>query len=152
MRLLHIHGQEAHHDDAFIVGNHAGLKALREAVDLALAFDTGASEVEAGDGEGYYVIAMRVEADADWNAAGMPYTADHARDNRDNAVFPHHQLDPKKYEALVREAVRRAGRPTPTELAERDTFSRMPQDLPVDVRQRMADTIDNLYAPGRDSV
>lgn len=103
MRVLHIHSQEAHHDDAFVVGTREGLLALREAVDLALAARTGAAEVSAADGEGYFVLAMLIDAGAE-DRASVPYTADHAMENRDNAVFPWTRIDPKEYDALIQDA------------------------------------------------
>lgn len=157
MRVLHIHAQEAHHNDAFIVGTRAGLLALREAIDLALTVRIGASEVDVADGEGYYVLAMLIDADEHGfpaDNASVPYTADCAKEYQDSAVYPWTRIDPKEYDILIRDAGERrlnaSDMPTAAEIAERDTFSQMPQDLPVDVRQRMADTIDNLYTPDGD--
>ena len=162
MRVLHIHAQEAHHNDAFIVGTRAGLLALREAIDLALTVRTGASEVSVGDGEGYYVLAMLIDADEHGfpvDNASVPYTADCAMENQDNAVYPWTRIGPKEYDALIRDAAERRFRfkrvsapdmPTAAEIAERDTCNQLPQDIPPDVRKKMADTIDNMYTPDGD--
>lgn len=240
MRVLHIHAQGAHHDDAFIVGTRGGLLALREAIDLALTVRTGASEVSVGDGEGYCVLAMLIDADEHGfpaDNASVPYTADYAMENQDNAVYPWTRIGPKEYDALIQGATKRHAdwkaldrlsdhraaddsdslpltakdfstieqvpririirmnlgmtqeafaevfglslatvrdweqgrscpdqsflrmiesipyqvcRPSAADLAERDTYNQLPQDIPPDVRRRMADTIDNMYEPDGD--
>ena len=157
MRVLHIHAQEDHHNDAFIVGTRAGLLALREAIDLALTVRTGASEVSVGDGEGYCVLAMLIDADEHGfpaDNASVPYTADYAMENQDNAVYPWTRIGPKEYDALIRDAAKRrlsaSDMPTAAEIAERDTYNQLSQDIPPDVRKKMADTIDNMYEPDGD--
>lgn len=157
MRVLHIHSQEAHHNDAFIVGTREGLLALREAVDLALAARTGASEVSVGDGEGYYVLAMLIDADEHGfpvDNASVPYTADCAKEYQDTAVYPWTRISPKEHDTLLRAAAKRrmsaSDMPTAAEIAGRDTYNQLPQDIPPDVRKKMADTIDNMYTPDGD--
>lgn len=107
MKVLHIHAQKAHHDDAFIVGSREGLLAMREAIDLALDDCTAAAEVSVGDGEGYHVLIMLIDTDEHGfpdDDASVPYMADHAAENRDGAVFPWDRIDPEEYDALIRDA------------------------------------------------
>tara|TARA_B100001778_G_scaffold330827_1_gene333975 strand:- start:5111 stop:5416 length:306 start_codon:yes stop_codon:yes gene_type:complete len=57
--LVQIYGQGDCHDEAFICGSEAGLRALGEA--LIAAADSGQSKVEAfvSDGEGYDIHVLR---------------------------------------------------------------------------------------------
>lgn len=106
MKVLHIHAQKAHHDDAFIVGSREGLLAMRKAIDLALDNRMAAAEVSVGDGEGYHVLVMLIDTDEhgfpDDNAS-VPYVADHAGENQDDAVFPWHRINLDEYNALIRD-------------------------------------------------
>lgn len=56
---LHIIGQYRQHDEAFITGSVAGLTALREAIERAIATGDGEAEAYARDGEGYGVVVRR---------------------------------------------------------------------------------------------
>lgn len=61
--LLHVYGQEAYHDEAYVVGNFRGLEALRDAIDRVLEEDVDqASEwVSVSDGEGYDIKVIKVD-------------------------------------------------------------------------------------------
>ena len=95
MALLHIYGQEAWHDDVYLVGNRAGLSALKTAIEEALAIGKGQTpekgQVFVSDGEGYSVKVLCNDEDWQgefWGTLAVPYTEDFARDNRENAVGP----------------------------------------------------------------
>jgi len=92
--LLHIHGQPSWQDEAYILGNRAGLLALRTAIDAALEHGEGVAEVMVADGEGYSVFAMWEDARWDspaWERLAVPYTASYAAENRDDAIWPWHR-------------------------------------------------------------
>lgn len=59
MPLVHIRGQFSWHGEALIVGNVAGLIAVRDAIDAALTARTSDAVVFAADGEGYAVTVRR---------------------------------------------------------------------------------------------
>lgn len=91
--LLHTHGQEAWHDEAYIVGNRAGLEALLEALQQALRSPSGSAGVDlfVSDGEGYRcLISLNDDPwrSESWIKAAVPYTAPYARENRDDAIWP----------------------------------------------------------------
>lgn len=96
--LLHIHAQPAQHDEAYIVGNRAGLLALRDAINQALLTGEATTpssldghEVMTADGEGYTVTVTCDNSawnSPTWQAAFLPYTRDWAQDRRDHAVRP----------------------------------------------------------------
>jgi hypothetical protein len=106
-KLVHIYGQEAWHEEAWIVGNKKGLKALRAAIDGALMRDpeqpeetNAVCEVEVftNDGEGYTIYAMLVEGelsekDKRWNKIAVPYADEIARERDVDAVWPHKLLE-----------------------------------------------------------
>jgi hypothetical protein len=79
--LLHVYSPRDHHDDAMLVGNKAGLIALRDAVDAAIKGDNGRGHADlfTADGEGFELrIAME---DGDWQKSpwrdmALPYTVD----------------------------------------------------------------------------
>jgi len=56
---LHIRSQSTYHFEANIRGTRAGLLALRDAIDQALAKQVGTAPVFASDGEGYHVSVQR---------------------------------------------------------------------------------------------
>jgi hypothetical protein len=80
---LHIHAQPGQHDEAWLTGDRAGLLALRDAIDAALAAGTSAAEIMPGDGEGYTVVVECLPDDHDWQHEPMGYTEDDLRDDRD---------------------------------------------------------------------
>jgi hypothetical protein len=54
---LHIYGQGYWHDDVWLQGSRAGLKALRDAIDRCLAESASARSLAiTADGEGYNVV------------------------------------------------------------------------------------------------
>lgn len=89
--LLHVYGQHAWHDEVVIIGNKQALEILQAAVKQALK--DGRSEMPAvftADGEGYNVIILRwdVPWPEEWTRLALPYTADCARDGRENVLRP----------------------------------------------------------------
>ena len=88
--LLHVYGQGAWHEDAYIVGNIAGLIRLYAAVGAACrSLEHHSSiEVSTNDGEGYAVHIIRLEDAARWIRLAVPYTADVAEERRESAIWP----------------------------------------------------------------
>lgn len=87
---LHLYGQEQWHGDAYIIGNTAGLKALRDAIDRALANEKGADSLSAfvNDGEGYYTGVVKIDKPEDFDRLAVPYNDEIAQDHRDDAIWP----------------------------------------------------------------
>ncbi len=89
MKLLHIYGQEAFHDEVYIVGNKEALTDLRNAIDMVLAECLSCrTGVSVNDGEGYDVIVVKDDNDwknESWIKRAVPYTADYARETREDA-------------------------------------------------------------------
>ena len=85
IRLLHVYGQEAWHDDVAIVGNRAGLEALQAQLALVLAGPMLADYGEGyyvADGEGFGVRMVLDDADwqsSEWQSRPRPYSADYAQ-------------------------------------------------------------------------
>jgi hypothetical protein len=73
---LHVYGQQAHHDELYVVGDHAGLIHLRDALVRALRDGVGTGVAMPVDGEGYDLIVIRCDSQADWERLRLPYTAD----------------------------------------------------------------------------
>ncbi len=84
---LHVYGQGVWHDEVFVVGNPAGLTALRDAIDASLRDGAAVTPTVfvAADGEGYQVFVERV---AEVDRLATPYSEECARDNRSNVVPP----------------------------------------------------------------
>jgi hypothetical protein len=55
---LQLYTQGQNHDEAFVVGDRAGLLALRAAIDAALAAGRGGCDAFVSDGEGYRVHVL----------------------------------------------------------------------------------------------
>lgn len=93
--ILHIHAQQAPHDEAFVVGNRQGLLALRQAIDAALESGQGETAAFAADGEGFSVFVILQPGglgSPGWIAAAVPYSGEWAAENRESAVWPHSQI------------------------------------------------------------
>lgn len=59
MNVLHIFGQEALHDEVYIVGNKSALERLRNIIDMAIADDYDSVDgFYASDGEGYGISIL----------------------------------------------------------------------------------------------
>lgn len=89
--VLHLYGQEAYHDDAYMVGTEEGLRALLQGLQQALVSGQGKAEVLVNDGEYYDLHIIRV--DGDWQGEAVsrlrkPYTWEGAQDGRPGAVHP----------------------------------------------------------------
>lgn len=96
-RLLHLHAQGGHHEEAHIVGNRRGLRALRDAISRALG--TGESECDqfTADGEGYSVFVRLDDAaphDDDARQWALPYTQEYAAETREDAIWPWQRRSP----------------------------------------------------------
>lgn len=72
--VVHLYGQEMWHCEAFILGNAEGLRALRDAIDRALAApgQPQAFEPFVRDGEGY-ALAIACLDDETMGRAALPY-------------------------------------------------------------------------------
>lgn len=83
--IIHIRAQQAHHDDAYIVCNYAGVKALHAALSKAIVEGVDQQcEVSTTDGEGYDIHIIVTERDD----IALPYTEDYAKEHRENVVWP----------------------------------------------------------------
>jgi len=98
--LLHIYAQDAWHDDAFIVGEPEALRALRSAIDRALADRNAAVEAMVADGEGYHVLVLCRPPEA-IEGMKMPYTDPLTKDNMEGMQHPLFTLTPDEYERLT---------------------------------------------------
>lgn len=95
--LLHLYTQAHWHDAGHVVGDRAGLTALRDAIDRALTNKAAAAHVSAADGEGYAVVVILL---ASKNMAGLvePYV-----DQVEGpGTYPSDLLPPKRYRTLLR--------------------------------------------------
>lgn len=78
---LHLFGQIIWHDDAYIVGDRAGIEMLRDALTAALDDPQGVSmcaDVFTNDGEGYGV-SIHVLPAGEMDRLAVPYTDGLAR-------------------------------------------------------------------------
>lgn len=80
--LLHVFSPPEWHGDAVVVGTAGGLLRLRAAVDRALETGAGVQPAMVEDGEGYWLVALKVSPEQ-WAAMGedglgLPYTQEHA--------------------------------------------------------------------------
>lgn len=76
MPKLNIYAQPTYHEDAWIVGNLAGLAALRDAINAAIAMPGAGqsiAQVFATDGEGYRVIVQNVVDDDQLDSLAQPF-------------------------------------------------------------------------------
>jgi len=104
-RLLHIYGQEAWHDEAYLVGNRQALKALRDALTMLVDRDEVKAavdiEVFANDGEGYSLSVVLDDSPweerkasfghpqgSGWMLWAPPYIAKYARRMREGTIHP----------------------------------------------------------------
>lgn len=88
---MHVYGQRAWHDGVVVIGNRQALEVLQIAVKQALKDGRSKTPaVFAADGEGYGVIVLRwdVPRPEEWAHLTLPYTADCARDGRENVLRP----------------------------------------------------------------
>ncbi len=62
MNNVHVYSNWCQHSDAWIAGEEEGLRALRDAIDKALASGTVATAVEAqaNDGESYNLFVVKL--------------------------------------------------------------------------------------------
>ena len=74
---LHIIAQKWPHQSALVIGDRAGLIALRNTLFLALSGGEASASVYANDGEGYGVIVIHRE---DMTGAPYGYTAEEFAD------------------------------------------------------------------------
>jgi hypothetical protein len=98
VKLLHVHAQQAWHNDVWILGNRAGLEALKAVIESALASGHGSTCTpnHAGcmivtDGEGFEVFVVCDDTswgDESWSRAAVPYTQEKAHEHSEKAVWP----------------------------------------------------------------
>ena len=102
--LLHLHAQEQEHAEAWVVGNRAGLVALRDALDRALAMNVPTSaHAFVNDGEGFALIVIPDDSpwlSPAWTQAARPYTDAIAVNNID-ALMPWRRLAAGEYKRLA---------------------------------------------------
>lgn len=96
--MVHLYGQPSWHDDARIIGNRAGLEALRDAIDKALRSGAEEAEVYACDMEGYGIKVVEL-SDTLMDEMPLPYTDPEAR-----------EMFAKPWPEVVREFMREWGR------------------------------------------
>lgn len=103
--LVHLYAGPSFHMEGFVVGNRAGLTALRDAINKALegeeyhnAARTPRNEggVFTRDGEGYEIIVIRQDTSWQgkaWSDLALPYTAeDGMLQNTEKDHWPHQLL------------------------------------------------------------
>ena len=71
--LLHVYSPAFQHQEAVIVGNAAGIEALRNAMDCALVAGHGTADGVTRDGEGFVAVVLRM-TEADIDGIPLPYT------------------------------------------------------------------------------
>jgi hypothetical protein len=96
---LHVYGQPAHHDELYLVGDHAGLIHLRDALVRALRDGVGTGVAMSADGEGYDLIVIRCDRQADWERLRLPYTADWLGEHERSKAHPV-ELLPKNFKGV----------------------------------------------------
>lgn len=89
IKLLHVYGQDAWHDEVYIIGNRAGLESLLNTIIRAI--ETGVDStpscdesdpVFVSDGEGFTTVVFCDESDWQgefWRNLAMPYNNDYAQ-------------------------------------------------------------------------
>ena len=89
MKTLHIYGQEAWHDDVYVIGDIEALKELRDTIDkLLLTKESQESPTFfCGDGEGFSVRVMVATEEELDRVIALPYTGEYAKDTRE-VVWP----------------------------------------------------------------
>ncbi len=85
---LHIHAQCWWHDEAWVVGNEEALRNLVRALKRAIKEGYAEYLTFTADGEGYDVRILRLNDDALWDKARLPYTAEWAQDKCPDALHP----------------------------------------------------------------
>ncbi len=87
--LLHIYGQEAWHDNVYIVGNALALTRLRNAINAVLGGpSTAKTEAFASDGEGFGIYVICNDDAEKWGKLRVPYTQEYSRDGRATTIEP----------------------------------------------------------------
>lgn len=79
--MLHIHGQDAWHDDAIIFGTLESLELLKVAIDLAIESGYGKADLFCNDGEGFCLRVVKL-SEEEMDKSPVPYTAEYAREHR----------------------------------------------------------------------
>ncbi|RIV26406.1 hypothetical protein D2Q93_04340 [Alicyclobacillaceae bacterium I2511] len=94
--LLHLHAQQEWHQPAFILGNKAGLLALRNTIDTAIQQGSSHALTMTRDGEKFDLYVLMDDTDwqsESWRKAAVPYTEDAAVEQREEAVWPWDRKD-----------------------------------------------------------
>lgn len=92
MKILHIFGQEAFHDDVYIVGNKSELIKLSNIILQAIWEEFGSDEFCVNDGEGYSISVRRIEESINDKIA-VPYSKDYAKEKRPKAIYPWQEIN-----------------------------------------------------------
>jgi len=97
--VLHVYSQYSFHDEAVIIGNLKGLKILHETIGKVIENN---SHLEFGegmtnDGEGYDIIVIKEEDEDILNRLAVPYSAEYAAENRENAIDPYDLIKEEDY-------------------------------------------------------
>lgn len=87
MPKLHLFSQAIWHGEAFIVGNLAGLAAIRDAIDAAIMNGMGMCSPFVNDGEGYDAIVLCLE-DSAIDRLAVPYSEPIAQHGSKEAAWP----------------------------------------------------------------
>jgi hypothetical protein len=89
MDTLHIYGQDAWHDTAYIVGDRQSLAALRDCLAEAL-YSGEATKFNSftNDGEGYSIEVIPLD-EPQMETMRLPYHGDIAIDNNPKRIWTH---------------------------------------------------------------
>ena len=86
--LMNVYGQEAQHEEVFIVGSRERLMALRDAIETALEKGQGNSEASVNDGEFYDIYVICPKDEEVLKDMTMPYSAEWEKDMREKGTGP----------------------------------------------------------------
>lgn len=95
MNTLHVFGQAQWHDDAYIVGDETSLRALRDAIDRALASGRDKATSFVNDGEGFDVVVIKAD-EAVLDRLMLPYNDEIAAEKHGESKIQHWMLNLKK--------------------------------------------------------
>jgi hypothetical protein len=100
---LHLYAQEQWHDEAYIVGDYAALKQLRDALDMALETGRCSMLVFAADGEGYRLHVVQHET-ARMDRLRLPYAktiyGPEPKGRYPSSLVSHHRKEKEEDEIL----------------------------------------------------
>ena len=100
--VIHIHAQEAWHDEAYLVGNRKALEKLKELIEQALKNENTANSVfYVADGEGFDLHVVLDDNDwqsESWQKAELPYRDElaSAPDKKEKTLHPVDRIKKKQ--------------------------------------------------------